>query len=75
MFTLQIEPVSPFNAKRMYYYWATNLWCLSFWGYYYSDKKKKGPIWVEMEKQSCDSRFPSAVIGASVPFFHESDHH
>lgn len=47
-----------------YYYWAANLWCLSFW-VHYSDSN--GPAWVEMERLSSDSLSLPAVVGASIP--------
>lgn len=37
-----------------YYYWASNLRCLTYWLHYQHDCS--GPVWVEMEKLSSGSR-------------------
>lgn len=48
-----------------YYYWACNLYCLSFWVHYSSNDD--GPVWVEMEKYFCSPSSLPALIGASLP--------
>lgn len=48
-----------------YYYWAANLYWLSFWVSSHSDNN--GPSWVELEKLSCGSLSFPAIIGAPVP--------